>query len=237
MARGRFVCHINIVKWQTKRPLASGGGVMDVSTFPTKGNLIKAYANLQLSKQGYDMLDKKRNILITEMMSLIGHAEEVQANIDKTFSQAYRALQKANISLGINTVRQVGISIPEENSVRLRFKSIMGIEIPELSLEDAETKAIKVNYSFFKTNYFMDEAYINFNKVKILVLEMAEIENTIMRLANNIMKTQKRANALKSIIIPKYEQLVSFIQNSLEEKDREEISRLHVLKKLGGQIP
>ena len=203
---------------------------MDVSTFPTKGNLMKAYTNLELSKQGYDMLDKKRNILINEMMSLISRAEKVQADIDSTFSQAYKALQRANISLGISTVRQVGISIPEENNIKLRFKSIMGIEIPQIELEDTTNKDIKVNYSFFKTNFFMDEAYINFNKVKMLTLKMAEIENTIMRLADNIMKTQKRANALKSIIIPKYEQLVSYIQNSLEEKDREEISRLHVLK-------
>jgi len=207
--------------------------IMDISTFPTKGNLMKARDSLRLSRQGYDMLDKKRNILINEMMSLIDRAEQVQAAIDSTFDKAYKALQRANISLGISTVRQVGISIPEENNIRLKFKSIMGIEIPEVIMEgkaDNENLDISTRYSFFKTNYFMDEAYINFNKVKLLILEMAEIENTVIKLAHNIMKTQKRANALKSIIIPKYEELVNSILNSLEEKEREESSRLHVLK-------
>lgn len=201
---------------------------MDVSTFPTKGNLMKARTNLNLSIQGYDLLDKKRNILITEMLSLIKRAEDIQANIDSVFSTAYKALQRANISLGISMVEQVGYAIPEESSIELKFRSIMGVEIPMVSMK--ETESIKVNYSFFRTNYFLDLAYENFNKVKMLCVEMAEIENTIYRLANHIKKTQKRANALKSIIIPKYKELVNYIQNSLEEKDREEFSRLHILK-------
>ena len=209
---------------------------MDVSTLPTKGNLMKARESLRLSRQGYDMLDKKRNILVNEMMSLIDRAKEVQAAIDSTFQEAYKALQRANISLGISTVRQVGISIPEENGIILKFKSIMGIEIPEILMEDKidnKNMPISIRYSYYKTNYFMDEAYINFNKAKMLILEMAEIENTVIKLAHNIMKTQKRANALKSIIIPKYEELVNSMLNSLEEKEREENSKLHILKARG----
>lgn len=201
---------------------------MDVSTFPTKGNLIKARSSLELSIQGYELLDKKRNILINEMLSLISHAEEIQSRIDEVFSTAYKALQRANISLGISTVEQVGYAIPEENSIRMKFKSIMGVEIPIVNFDKSEN--FQVNYSFYRTNYYLDMAYENFNKVKLLCLEIAEVENTIYRLAEHIKKTQKRANSLKSIIIPKYKELVSNIQNSLEEKEREESSRLHVLK-------
>ncbi|HHW47852.1 MAG TPA: V-type ATP synthase subunit D [Clostridiaceae bacterium] len=205
---------------------------MDVSTFPTKGNLIKARASLELSIQGYELLDKKRNILINEMLSLISRAEKIQADIDKVFSTAYKALQRANISLGISTLQQVGYAIPEEDGIEFKSKSIMGVEIPIVKLRKQE--GIKVNYSFFRTNYFLDIAYENFNKAKMLCLEIAEVENTIYRLAEHIKKTQKRANALKSIIIPKYRDLVNKIQNSLEEKEREEFSRLHVLKEKKG---
>jgi len=205
---------------------------MDVSTFPTKGNLIKARTNLELSIQGYELLDKKRNILINEMFSLISRAEEIQANIDKVFSTAYKALQRANISLGISTLQQVGYAIPEENGIEVKSRSVMGVEIPIVNIK--EDKSIKVNYSFFRTNYFLDIAYENFNKAKMLCLEIAEVENTIYRLAEHIKKTQKRANALKSITIPRYRELVNRIQNSLEEKEREEFSRLHVLKERKG---
>lgn len=201
---------------------------MNINMFPTKSNLIKARAALQLSMQGYDLLDKKRNILIAEMMFLIKRAEEIQSSIDKVFSAAYRALQRANVSLGISNVQEIGYAIPEEDGVEVRFKSIMGVEIPLLNVKVPEN--LKVSYSLYNTNFYLDLAYQRFNRVKHLIYQMAEVENTIYRLANHIKKTQKRANALKSIIIPRYKELVNFIQNSLEEKEREEFSRLHVLK-------
>ena len=43
---------------------------MDPNTFPTKGNLILAKNSLALSEQGYDLMDKKRNILIRELMEI-----------------------------------------------------------------------------------------------------------------------------------------------------------------------
>ena len=78
----------------------------------------------------------------------------------------------------------------------------------------------------------MDEAYAKFYKVKRLTIQLSEIENAVYRLANNIKSTQKRANALKNIIIPRYERLTSHIQNVLEEKEREEFTRLKVIKNI-----
>jgi len=200
---------------------------MDSSTFPTKGNLINARNNLKLSKQGYELLDKKRNILITEMMSLINRAQEIQSKIDKTFLDAYKALQTANIFIGIDTVQQVGYSVAEENSVEVRFRSVMGVEIPMVR---ADIRDMEAHYSFFRTSIALDEAFQKFNEVKKLVLDLAEIENAVYRLAENVKKTQKRANALKNILIPRYEELSNFIQSYLEEKEREEFTRLKLIK-------
>ena len=77
---------------------------MDTKSFPTKGNLIAAKNSLQLARQGYELMDKKRNILMRELMELIGQASEIQSRIDQTFRSAYGALQKANIELGISHV-------------------------------------------------------------------------------------------------------------------------------------
>ena len=80
------------------------------------------------------------------------------------------------------------------------------------------------------TNSYLDIAFLCFNETKRLTAVLAEIENSIYRLAIAIKKTQKRANALKNIIIPKYESQLQFITNSLEEKEREEFSRQKVIK-------
>ena len=41
---------------------------MAVQAVPTKGNLMTFKKSLALAKNGYELLDKKRNILVREMM-------------------------------------------------------------------------------------------------------------------------------------------------------------------------
>ena len=94
---------------------------MDPNTFPTKGNLILAKNSLALSRQGYELMDKKRNILIREMMELIDQAKDIQTQIDETFRTAYAALQKANMEIGIAFVDQISHTVPVENSIRIKI--------------------------------------------------------------------------------------------------------------------
>ena len=204
---------------------------MDPNTFPTKGNLILAKNSLALAKQGYVLMDKKRNILIRELMELISEATDIQKEIDVTFSNAYKALQKANIQMGIHEVEQVSLSVPVENSIRIKRRSVTGTEIPKV---EYEKKSGKPSYSFYGTKMSLDEACAEFEKVKELTIRLAEIENSAYRLAYNIKKTQKRANALQNITIPKYEKLSKEIQEYLEEKEREDFTRLKVIKKRKG---
>jgi V/A-type H+-transporting ATPase subunit D len=202
--------------------------MMDTTLFPTKGNLIVAKNTLKLSEQGYELLDKKRNILVREMMLLIDKAEEIQSHIDSTFTEAYNALQSANISIGISTVEQIGTAVEEEQDIEIKVRSIMGVEIPIVSIPDDD---IHPQYGFARTTLSLDEAFSKFHKVKQLTVVMAEVENAIYRLAINIKRTQKRANALKNIMIPRYINLTKHIQNALEEKEREEFTRLKMIKK------
>ena len=85
-----------------------------------------------------------------------------------------------------------------------------------------------LHYGLRLTNSGIDKTYEKFTEVKYLTAELAEIENSVYRLAVSIKKTQKRANALKNIMIPKSEETVKFISDALDEKEREEFSRLKV---------
>jgi len=201
---------------------------MNPNTFPTKGNLILAKNSLKLAKQGYELMDKKRNILMHELMELIDKARDIQSEIDSTFSSAYRALQQANIEMGIANVTELAATTPEENSIRIKLRSIMGIEIP---LVEFDNIPLKPSYTFFQTTMSLDEAAKNFANVKELTIRLSMIENSAYRLATHINKTQKRANALKNITIPYFTKLVADIQNALEEKEREEFTRLKVVKR------
>lgn len=198
---------------------------MAEQVFPTKGNLIKTKRSLLQAKQGFELMDRKRNVLIREMVALTDKSKLIRGNIEQTYENAYSALQKANITLGsVSTLTQF---VPEENGIEISFRSVMGVELPTVVLED---KPVIPQYDIAMTNSYLDIAFLCFNETKRLTAVLAEIENSIYRLAIAIKKTQKRANALKNIIIPRYESQLQFITNSLEEKEREEFSRQKVIK-------
>ena len=185
--------------------------------FPTKGNLINTKKSLDLAKVGFELLDRKRNIIV--------RAAVIQSQIDSCYAEAYQALQRANVAHGV--CDDIAASVPVENGLELTVRSVMGVEIPMVKL-DAEP--VSLRYGFMSTSSLVDEAYIKFDRVKKLTAELAEVENSVYRLATAVNKTQKRANALKNIIIPRLTSTVKFITDSLEEKEREDFSRLKVIK-------
>lgn len=193
--------------------------------FPTKGNLINSKKALKLAALGYELLDRKRNILIRELMQMVDKAQQLRASIEDTYKDAYSALQMANISQGV--VMPYAECIPIEDGLELSSRSVMGVELPKLSMKEIPPKA---TYGFSQTSSQLDKAFIAFDKVKKITVTLAEVENSIYRLSSAINKTQRRANALQNIIIPRNEEIVKFISNSLEEKEREEFSRLKVIK-------
>ena len=202
---------------------------MNPNTFPTKGNLILAKNSLALARQGFDLMDKKRNILMREIMNLISQASEIQTEIDTTFREAYSLLQRANIEMGIHEVEEISFSVPVEDSIRIKTRSVMGTEIP---LVEYDKSGNVPTYAYYSTKMSLDEAKAAFERVKELSIKLSMIENSAIRLASNIKKTQKRANALKNITIPKFEALTKDISNALEEKEREEFTRLKVIKRM-----
>ena len=194
--------------------------------FPTKGNLIATKKSNDLAHMGYELMDRKRNILTREMMSLMDDVKLLRDKITITYQKAYYALQQANMSLGV--ISDLVEAVPVDTGIHISYRSVMGVEIPKVKLHP---NPIKPYYGFQSTNAALDNAYVQFQKVKQLTATLAEIENSVYRLANAIKKTQKRANALKNIIIPRFEADSKFIADALEEKEREDFSRLKIIKK------
>jgi V/A-type H+-transporting ATPase subunit D len=195
---------------------------------PTKSTLMAAKSSLEFSQKGFELLDKKRNVLIREMMSYVDKARLLQNEVNITFSKAYKALESANINSGISITEDISMSVEEAKDYEIIYKSVMGVEVPKIIFS---TKEIKPKYGFYRSSAAIDEAMEGFNKVKYLTYELAEVENAVYRLAMEVKKTQKRANALQNIQIPKFEEIVKFVTEVLEEKEREDFFRLKVVKK------
>lgn len=192
---------------------------------PTKGNLIATKKSLSLASLGYDLMDRKRNILIREMMEQVENVKMLRDEITKTYAVAYYALQEANMSLGLIT--DIVDAIPVDNGLQVSYRSVMGVELPKIHYEK---QPMELTYGLERANSKLDYAYRCFAKVKEMTIVLAEVENSVYRLANTIRKTQKRANALKNIVIPDFKLTVKNISDALEEKAREEFSRQKVIK-------
>ena len=200
---------------------------MAQQVFPTKSNLMATKRSLALAAQGYDLMDRKRNILVREMMQLIDRAAGIQDRISAAYAEAYEALKKANIMLG--SVGGYAAGVPVERGVQLSTRSVMGVELPTLKLNT--TSPLGLYYDLESTNGTLDVAYLKFNEVKTLTVELAEVEISVIRLAEAIQKTQKRANALGNVQIPQMQRTIKSIDEVLSEREREEFSRLKVIKK------
>lgn len=165
-----------------------------------------------------------------EMSSLLEKSRNLQDKIDSTFKDAYIALQEANVTIGIERVTTFASGLKEDNGIDVKFYSVMGVEIP--IVRTSTPAKLAPSMSMYHTGLSIDEAIFSFNKAKRLILSLAEVNNGIQRLNINIQKTQKRANALKNIVIPKYEKTIEQINSALEEKEREEFARLKVIKNI-----
>lgn len=195
---------------------------------PTKANLLKSKSMLAFSIRGFNLLDKKRNVLIREMMGLVGQANALQAEIQATYKEAYDALMVANITIGKNHVEEISISVPKSENYDVLLQSVMGVEIPRIKHLPLE---LSPAFGLFRTNSSLDIALEKFTKLRELLYRLAEMETSVYKLAMEIKKTQKRTNALERIQIPKYKEIVKSIQETLEEKEREDFARLKKLKK------
>ena len=200
---------------------------MALKVVPTKGNLIAMKKSLQLANLGYNLMDQKRNVLIKEMMTLLDDVKIIRDQITSSYQEAYDALQEANISIGL--ISSIVNSTPEDYGISIAYRSVMGVEIPKISYNQ---QPLKMTYDIERSNSKVDYAYNCFYRVKQLTVLLAEVENSVYRLANTIRKTQKRANALKNISIPRFESTIKVISEALEEKEREEFTRQKVIKEM-----
>jgi V/A-type H+-transporting ATPase subunit D len=196
------------------------------ATAPTKGNLMAARRSRALAENGWELMDKKRNILLRELMARMERATALQEEIDTVFQGAYGALALAELD-GPGCGASAAM-VPEDTTVRLRWRSVMGVEIPTVTAQSQ--RAEDMPYGLAQSSSALDAAYESFTHVKALLAELAETEIAVYRLAFAIQKSQKRANALENIVIPGLDVNIQQMEQALAEKEREEFVRQKVIK-------
>jgi V/A-type H+-transporting ATPase subunit D len=195
---------------------------------PTRSNLLRIKQDLQFAKEGYEILNRKREVLTTELIRMSHNAEELQQQVWELLAEAYLAMEKAQLKMGSERVEWAALAADKTVDVQLKVRGVMGVSVPVIESHGAPPEML---YSMGDTSAALDEASGAFARVLKLIPELSMVLTTVWRLANELRKTQRRVNALQYIFIPEYEETVLFIVSSLEERDREETFRLKLLKR------
>ncbi len=170
---------------------------------PTKSSLLSVKDQLSIAKEGFELLEQKREILVMELMRMVEEVKLVERDLDKRVATAYASLKRMLVQVGRHTAQEVSSGIRFDYSVKEKQGKLMGIPLPTITME---TPRIELKYSFMSTYSSCDRTMVEFFELLKLVARLAEIRTMVWRLAKEVRKTQRRVNALEKIVIPDVEQ-------------------------------
>jgi V/A-type H+/Na+-transporting ATPase subunit D len=201
--------------------------VAKLSIAPTKSNLLALRRQLAFAEEGYDLLEQKRQILIFEMMSRLGRAQEVERRIAEALKLAFASLREAHLDIGSDAIERAATGVRMDHQVQSTDQHLMGLRIPRVA---TRTEAPGVRFGVSGTSAHTDQAMRRFTDVLPLLAELAELDTAVRRLARELRKTQRRCNALSKIFIPNYRETIVYITATLEERERESFIILKMIR-------
>ncbi len=194
---------------------------------PTKTNLLRLKNDLNFAKQGYELLDQKRNILIIELLSLVDQTTDHQTRVEEALVKAYQALEEAVLDMGKLKVQYLTGAVNISTDIVIRSRRVMGVSLPVVQTEFKEKPPY---YSPMGTSFWIDSSIIFFKEALNLLGRLSELKISVLRLANEVKKTIRKVNALEKIAIPDLEETVHFIQSRLEENERDMFVLMKMVK-------
>ena len=196
---------------------------------PTRSELLKLKKQIRLAKSGYNLLKKKRDGLILEFFEILKKAKTLREELVNEYKIALEKINIARTLEGDLKVKSVAMAIPEISEIRLAAKNIMGVKVPKIESSEIKKAFMERGYGVYNSSA-IDEAAAAYEKVVEKILLAAEVETSMRKLLNEIEKTKRRVNALEFVVMPRLQNVSSFIRLRLEEMERENIFRLKRIK-------
>ena len=188
---------------------------------PTRMELLKLRKRVVLAERGHRLLKEKRDALISEFLSIAGNVRNIRKEAEEQLARAYEDLLASQAIMGTGAVREISWNTDQDIRVGLKTRNIMGVTVPIIEMGKAERTVIRRGYGFADTSSRLDEACRGMEQALSRIIKLAEVEETVRRLALEVEKTKRRVNALEYIVIPKLRATVKYIRMRLDEIERE----------------
>ena len=197
---------------------------------PTRMELLKLRRRVKLADRGHKLLKEKRDALVSEFMVVIRQYREARNFAEESLRIAFHNLLMAEVLLGSRDIEQISDITLRDIDIDFSIKNIMGVSIPLLKGYNLVRKVNERGYGFLSTNAKLDDAAKSFEESLLLLINLAEVEESVRRIAEEIEKTKRRVNALEYIVIPRLKATIKHIEMRMEEIERESFMRLKKIK-------
>ena len=193
---------------------------------PTKSNLLALRQQVVFLDEGYQLLERKREMLTRLVYSKLREYQALKNSAHQSLREAYRNLSITQMRMGTPRIRQLALGMPPAIEANILPRRNMGVQYPSVDISPKPLLPVGI----LGTDVSLDKTRKNFAEMAVQMAKLAELESALWRLLEEQRKTQKRVNALKYNIIPRYQRSISFIENTLEEEERDALFQLKVLQ-------
>jgi V/A-type H+-transporting ATPase subunit D len=197
---------------------------------PTRMELLKLRRRVKLADKGHRLLKEKRDALISEFMVVIKEYKDARNKVEENLKVAFNNLLMAEVLLGSRDLEQISRVTLRDIDLNFTTKHIMGVSVPIMNVENVIRRVNERGYGFLSTNAKLDDAAKDFEESILLIVKLAEIEESVRRIAEEVEKTKRRVNALEYIVIPRLKATIKHIEMRMEEIERESFLRLKKIK-------
>ncbi|MEF8815000.1 MAG: V-type ATP synthase subunit D [Halovenus sp.] len=197
---------------------------------PTRKNLMQIEDRIELSERGHDTLEKKRDGLIMEFMDILDQAQDVRQDLEADYTDAQRAIDMARAMEGDVAVRGAASALKEHPEITTQSKNIMGVVVPQIESTKVRKNLSERGYGVLGTSARIDEAAEAYEELLETVILAAEVETAMKKMLDEIERTKRRVNALEFKLLPELRENEAYIEQKLEEQEREEIFRMKKIK-------
>ncbi|WEL16375.1 Archaeal/vacuolar-type H -ATPase subunit D [Halorhabdus sp. SVX81] len=197
---------------------------------PTRKNLMQIEDRIELSERGHDTLEQKRDGLIMEFMDILDQAQNVRADLEETYDRAQERIDMARAMEGDVAVRGAAAALKEHPEITTQSKNIMGVVVPQIESTKVRKSLDERGYGVLGTSARIDEVAEVYEELLEQIILAAEVETAMKELLDEIETTKRRVNALEFTLLPDLRSSQNYIEQKLEEQEREEIFRMKKIK-------
>ncbi len=203
---------------------------MSTDVKPTRKNLMEVRERIEFSERGHSTLEDKRDALILEFMDIFEQATDVRSELEADYQDAQRTINMARAMEGDVAVRGAAAALKEHPEITLQSKNVMGVVVPQIESTRVRKTLDQRGYGVLGTSARIDEAASAYEELLETIILAAEVETAMRKMLDEIETTKRRVNALEFKLLPDLRDAEGYIEQKLEEQEREEIFRLKKIK-------